>query len=164
ADRRIQDRALAAWNSRWRITRREWIVRSRRMRIRVYICVILILFSYVWLFGLWVKDYECYVEGGYFIFCALSYLWEAVNFHLFGIFILWRVYLATFLATLSLVILWIVYRVTQRQHLLETALEGPGFALWIARNIRTCRPLILLQRRISENVIPFAFAVLTVVL
>jgi uncharacterized protein (DUF2235 family) len=171
-DRRIQDRALAAWNLRWRTARHVWFLKSDKSRIAAIILAICALAFFVGIFLIRVRS--CYLWNPYraeslsLMACAVQEF-ESVTkygenstggYEYEGLERILRVAVVAFLViSLAVVLLWAVYRVHLAKGLRHTQTEVPGFSLWISRRIRTCRVCIIAYMWVLKEAIPLTSAV-----
>ena len=173
-DRRIQDRALAAWNLRWRIVRRAWFLKSDNARIVAIFLLIGVIAFFVILFFLQVR--HCHTvsssaENPSFTECTVR--------EFYGFFryedstggqgykgeerIVRQAAILFLFISVAGTLLWIIYRIHLGKRLRQTETELPGFSLWISRRLRTCRTCIAAHSWILKEVVPFTFAVATLI-
>jgi uncharacterized protein (DUF2235 family) len=161
-DRRIQDRALAAWSPKWRHMRYLWSREAARPRVVMAIAATMLLSAYISIFFAVterVKDGErCHFE----IACLLRGAKGALSKDPWGIYILFRMYFVVLLLVAAALVLWAYFKLG-----IETAPSHPneirGFLLWLAHSTRRRQRLVQSHGILVKSVIPFAFAAAVVV-
>ena len=168
-DRRIQDRALAAWNVRWRAIRSNWIRQSTTLRMLFGITLAVVaggyfllwsaaLITLVWFlwFGL---TYTIYISGStdpmQFTITTPEDRASAVSYFSIHLKILIPGVI-TLGVLCGLLIRWIVSNWSLRHQAMAEGREFPGFALWITRRIAHSRILVWFSKLV-RTVIPAAF-------
>jgi uncharacterized protein (DUF2235 family) len=138
-DRRIHDRALAAWNVDFRKRRFEWFRTNIRRRYRLYFVYLIGIFLTVG--GLW---WWAFVENG----------WGTVILALLSLPV-------GFLLLIALGVSWFVtWRVSKKGEREQAETRGPG--LWIAKILGRTPALVWFYRTIRFRAVPSLFAVFVV--
>lgn len=159
-DRRIQDRALAAWNQKWRSVRQLWSKDSARPRIVAALVVIVLLFYNIQQFlSAAIRPTKCYSTTHSYIRCLPQSLREALTNDFLGLNIVFGIYLTILVAGTLILLLWIRYKATIRSFVSDQTNEVPGFLLWIARSIRTNETFVKMHTGLVRRAIPLAFAI-----
>jgi Uncharacterized alpha/beta hydrolase domain (DUF2235) len=155
-DRRIQDRALAAWNLNWRARRKKWFDQTYKPRIAA--AFVTAAFLCVWAFSdLMSRMPEIGTSSSFWsdfhhMPYTLHQYMELVPL----------VTVAVFLMSLCAVLFWIYSQISVAKSVPEADGESPGLALRISRHLRTSRTLTRLVTWFSAQVIPFVSAGATV--
>jgi hypothetical protein len=150
-DRRIHDRALAGWNARWRSTRYLWFVESNRARLAAVIAVFCVASSLLGLFLFGVRISACYeLLSDSFTKCFVSILWSLNTEE--------QVLFVIVVCSLTLIVFWTAYKVYVTRSVYQANTESPGFALWIARRIRTSKALESVHKWFATQIVPLTSA------
>jgi uncharacterized protein (DUF2235 family) len=162
-DRRIHDRALAAWNPRWRETRSLWFQNSRRSRIASAIIFSIVLTSLFWQFVRFVADTECYVNSSSFFSCArwlLKDILPGADTSGFLSHLIWalRINTIAFCISILAMMLWVIYQVGLIRRGQDTGGETPGFALWVSNGLRSSKWLNVTYQFLVRQLVPLMFA------
>jgi hypothetical protein len=141
-DRRIHDRALAAWNSQWRISRRQWFENIVRQRNRVV--AILVASS--------------------FVLCALVYFASDLRW---GFDVLLMVSILAGLSLIiavSTVIYWLILRwIVKTGRHEQGEIRGPALSLGYWLSWALAWPVRFFAQRILPTAFAFALVLLTLV-
>jgi uncharacterized protein (DUF2235 family) len=158
-DRRIQDRALAAWNPKWRAMRHLWSKETSRPRTVAAVCVAAMIAGYIRVFFVQVvRTDKCYVDSHSYLNCAPSALYNVLTNDFLGLDIVFRFYFIIVLLFVTMFGLWLCYMITIRFSSFGQTNEIPGFFLWIANHIRLNRRLVRMHAFLVNRVIPLFFA------
>jgi hypothetical protein len=163
-DRRIHDRALAAWNEKWRATR--YVTSIQRNRGRVLVATMVAVLSTMAVYQFYaVTVRDCGGLGTGFLDCIENHFApirltlensfdeDGRNLDVFS----WGVAFAAYSSAWGLLGLWILYQLRWKKMAKEYSAEVPSFALWIARNARSST-LAQHLHYFGERMIPPAFA------
>jgi hypothetical protein len=158
-DRRIQDRALAAWNPKWRAMRHLWSKETSRPRIVAAVCVAAMIIGYIRIFFVQVvRTDKCYVDSHSYLNCTLSTLYNVMTNDFLGLDIIFRFYFVVVLLFVTMFGFWLCYMIVIRTNSSGQTSEIPGCFLWIANHIRLNRRLVRMHAFLVNRLVPLFFA------
>jgi hypothetical protein len=165
-DRRIQDRALAAWSPRWQNMRYLWSRETARPRLIMASAATTLLVAYVSIFFLvsdkLEDDGRCRLQIRCLFRAAAEAMHKNQESDYFGFYLWFRIYLVIILAGAAVLVLWAYYKTLVASKTTEP-IEDRGFLLWIAHSLRHSPPLIRAHSLFITGIVPFVFASFTVV-
>jgi uncharacterized protein (DUF2235 family) len=156
-DRRIQDRALAAWSPKWRQMRYLWSRQTARPRVLTAIAATMLLSAYASIFFA-VTETEKDGERCHFGIACLLRGTKGVFSNDLWAFPIYRMYFDVLLLVTTALISWIYFKIAI-ESAPSPAIENRGFLLWIAHSLRHKQSLVQSHRILLKGIIPFAFAV-----